>query len=148
MKPGAGYLRKFWQSPCQTIMKWEEVNSHIKARNHRAKCSNTIPASQLWRQVSLCEFGASLVYRWPRASQWVCVSKRMGTTTSLQSLQSKALPRLLPTIYAYTFKNVHEMNNFIETTNCQNHGEITVANIVLCAVCLGKFRIKLLGFVI
>lgn len=72
----------------------------------------------------------------------------MGTTTSLQSLQSKALPRLLPTIYAYTFKNVHEMNNSIETTNCQNHGEITVANIVLCAVCFGKFRIKLLGFVI
>lgn len=72
----------------------------------------------------------------------------MKATTSLQSSQSKALPRLLPTIYAYTLENVHEMNNSTETTNRQNHGEITVANTVLCAVCPGKFRIKLLGVVI
>lgn len=44
--------------------------------------------------------------------------------------------------------NVHAMKSSTETTNRQNHGEITVANIVWRAICLGKFRIKLLGFVI
>lgn len=70
--------------------------------------------------------------------------KRMEATTSLQSLQSKALPRLLPTTYAYTLENVHEMNNSTETTNRQNHGKVTVANTVLCVYALLNLELNYL----
>lgn len=125
-------------------MKREAVNNHIKARNHGAKCDSTI-------QHSRCEnrwVSVSLELAWSTWGFTVSLCLEKVWKPQLQSSQSKALPRLLPTIYVYTLENVHEMNNSIETTNRQNQGEITVANIVLCAVCPGKFRIKLLGVVI